>query len=452
MSKTRDTNLPQHHYNQGHYGELPLSSLPSSTEASGSVFIWDGSAWYYGFIEAGGGVVSGSPVIYSDNPFTDQARMASGVNFLFGPESDSALSYIYMTEDYIEVTSGLGAPYLSITDLKHTLGSGNGVVVPILNSDPSGGNSEDGQIYYNNATHKFRGYVSGSWADLGTGGSGDDELVKVSSNDTTSNYLLNKLVAGTNITLTENNDGGNETITITAALSGGTVVVEEWDGSPSVNASEIKFHGLTVTDLGSGSVVVSGSSGGGAVDWNQDVNESGASFSNFTAGNGTWASTGSVIQQTSTATSHSRARYNTAFNLGIPVVYECDVRITAEAGSGDHNAGLLLGYNGTTGTGGLAVQINYNDQTIQVERAGLAVIGAPAQTISLNTWYNLRAYIGGPWVSIYVDDVLLANVALNDIRTGATADSGAFVGLITFSCTAEFRNINMWRLSTGLPA
>ncbi len=48
----------------------------------------------------------------------------------------------------------------------------------------------------------------------------DTAKVKVSSNDTTRGYLNGKLVAGTNITLTENNDGANETLTI-AATGGG---------------------------------------------------------------------------------------------------------------------------------------------------------------------------------------------------------------------------------------
>lgn len=47
-----------------------------------------------------------------------------------------------------------------------------------------------------------------------------DEKVKVSSNDTTAGYLNGKLVAGTGITLTENNNGGNETLTIAATGSG----------------------------------------------------------------------------------------------------------------------------------------------------------------------------------------------------------------------------------------
>jgi hypothetical protein len=50
---------------------------------------------------------------------------------------------------------------------------------------------------------------------------GTDEKAKVSSNDTTAGYLNGKLVAGSNITLTENNNGGNETLTISADGGGG---------------------------------------------------------------------------------------------------------------------------------------------------------------------------------------------------------------------------------------
>ena len=46
------------------------------------------------------------------------------------------------------------------------------------------------------------------------GGGGSDELAKVSSNDTTAGYLNGKLVAGTGISLTENNNGSNETLGI----------------------------------------------------------------------------------------------------------------------------------------------------------------------------------------------------------------------------------------------
>lgn len=46
--------------------------------------------------------------------------------------------------------------------------------------------------------------------------------VKVSSNDTTTNYLENKIVAGANITITVLNEGGNETLSIESSGGGGT--------------------------------------------------------------------------------------------------------------------------------------------------------------------------------------------------------------------------------------
>lgn len=48
-----------------------------------------------------------------------------------------------------------------------------------------------------------------------------DDKAKVSSNDTSTGFLGSKLIAGTNITITENNDGGNETLTISATPGGG---------------------------------------------------------------------------------------------------------------------------------------------------------------------------------------------------------------------------------------
>ncbi len=42
-----------------------------------------------------------------------------------------------------------------------------------------------------------------------------ERKTKISSNDSTAGYLNGKLVAGNGIGFTENNDGGNETLTIT---------------------------------------------------------------------------------------------------------------------------------------------------------------------------------------------------------------------------------------------
>ena len=48
-----------------------------------------------------------------------------------------------------------------------------------------------------------------------------DEKVKVSSTDTTSDYLVNKIVAGENVTITVLNSGSNERLEISATGSGG---------------------------------------------------------------------------------------------------------------------------------------------------------------------------------------------------------------------------------------
>lgn len=48
-----------------------------------------------------------------------------------------------------------------------------------------------------------------------------DETAKVSANDTTAGYLNGKLVAGSGISLTENNNGANETLTIASTVTPG---------------------------------------------------------------------------------------------------------------------------------------------------------------------------------------------------------------------------------------
>lgn len=60
---------------------------------------------------------------------------------------------------------------------------------------------------------------SGRIPNSGGGGSGTDELVKVSSNDTTASYLETKVTAGTGVTLTVLNDGLNESLQIASTAT-----------------------------------------------------------------------------------------------------------------------------------------------------------------------------------------------------------------------------------------
>lgn len=69
-------------------------------------------------------------------------------------------------------------------------------------------NAGAGALYFTNA-------AGNTWVEFVSGGTGQ---MKVSADDTTANYLENKLVAGTGISLTVQNPAGNENILV--AVSG----------------------------------------------------------------------------------------------------------------------------------------------------------------------------------------------------------------------------------------
>ncbi len=81
--------------------------------------------------------------------------------------------------------------------------------------DNDGNSLTDGCLYFDDTIPALRVYdLSGtSWQTITAD---TDVKVSVSSNDTTPGYLNGKLVEGANITFTENNDGGNETLLIAA--------------------------------------------------------------------------------------------------------------------------------------------------------------------------------------------------------------------------------------------
>jgi hypothetical protein len=82
-----------------------------------------------------------------------------------------------------------------------------------------------------------------------------DQVVKVTSDDTTSGYLLGKLVAGSGITLTEGSPGGNETLTVaTTVVNTDQVVKVSSDDSSAgyLNGKLIAGTGITLTEAAGG--------------------------------------------------------------------------------------------------------------------------------------------------------------------------------------------------------
>ena len=80
-------------------------------------------------------------------------------------------------------------------------------------SDPSS-SLDEGDLFYNTTSNELKYYNGSSWTAIVAD---TDVKVSVSANDTTPGFLNGKLVAGTNVSLTEGNDGGNETLTIAAS-------------------------------------------------------------------------------------------------------------------------------------------------------------------------------------------------------------------------------------------
>ena len=72
---------------------------------------------------------------------------------------------------------------------------------------------DEGDLAYNTTSNALKYYDGSSWNAIT---SDTDVKTLVSANDTTAGYLNGKLVAGSNVTFTENNDGSDETLTIAA--------------------------------------------------------------------------------------------------------------------------------------------------------------------------------------------------------------------------------------------
>ena len=91
-------------------------------------------------------------------------------------------------------------------------------------SDPSVDNDGDalltGALYWNSSAGNLRVYSGSAWVAIVQD---TDVKVAVSANDTTAGFLNGKLVAGSNISLTEGSDGGNETLTIASSVTDNSI-------------------------------------------------------------------------------------------------------------------------------------------------------------------------------------------------------------------------------------
>lgn len=186
---------------------------------------------------------------------------------------------------------------------------------------------------------------------------------------------------------------------------------------------------------------------GGSGGWTQGINEDGSSFANFTAASGTWASDGTIITQSDLTKTQRRVRYNTKLPIGASVVIEAEMRFPSagQATTTLRRAGLMIGYDGANGTNAIAVYLEEDTDTINVEREAISETRQITATIAQDTYYKLRLVTTGFYVSIYLDGTLLGTTL--GISQEETAD---YVGLYTYGALVNYRNIKAWTVT--LPA
>ena len=142
------------------------------------------------------GVVAGA-ISPTDNVGTVATNVAN-VNLTGG-----SIANVNLTGGSITNVNTVGA---SITDVNRY--ANEYTIAATAPSSPS-----SGDLWYDETANVLKYYNGTAWAAL----AGDTDVkVSVSANDTTPGYLNGKLVAGSLITLTENNDGADETLTITS--------------------------------------------------------------------------------------------------------------------------------------------------------------------------------------------------------------------------------------------
>lgn len=183
--------------------------------------------------------------------------------------------------------------------------------------------------------------------------------------------------------------------------------------------------------------------------WTLVTNESGNSFANWTASGGTWASNGTVIQQTDTGAAWRYAYLTTHVPLIQPFLHEVELRVPTSPGASD----LYLGFwykNLSVANVGQNIRVHRNSGTtwdVQALDAG----GSGFDTYSIagnpiNTWMKLRVLHYGGGQTYWLDGTLLGSVV------GGSLGGLDYISLSSYGCAADFRNFKIWNPNLTLPA
>ena len=185
---------------------------------------------------------------------TSATSSASSATSSASSATSSASSATTATTQASAASTSATAAATSATSAAASFDSFDDVYLGEKSSAPTLDNDSDalqaGALYFNSSTNALNVYSGSSWSAIAAD---TDVKVLVSSNDTTAGYLNGKLVAGTAVSFTENNDGSNETLTIASTalpLAGGTMSGETIFADQLATRPVMKDYGETVNAIG----------------------------------------------------------------------------------------------------------------------------------------------------------------------------------------------------------
>lgn len=204
---------------------------------------------------------------------------------------------------------------------------------PTLDND--GNALIDGALYYNTVANNLRVYDLGttSWGVID---SAPDEKVKVSANDTTGGYLNGKLVgtATDGITLTENNDGANETLSVKMNINGlNTVTLAIGDFFPFYDVSGTVLGKVTLQSQYNAATLLTAET---AVAMNDELilYDTSATQADKTTVQSFWNSINVLTAETALATNDKIPIYDTSAtqsdSITVQVLWNSITNLTAE--------------------------------------------------------------------------------------------------------------------------
>jgi len=224
-------------------------------------------------------------------------------------------------------------------------------------------------------------------------GSADTEKVKVSANDTTAGFLNGKLVAGTNISLTEGTDGGNETLT--AALSGTIATAQIADDAVTLAKMAPGTDGNLITYDASGNpvAVATGSAG-------QVLTSAGAGAPpTFAAAGG-----GKVLQVVTAVDDGENDTTSTSFvatNLSVDItpsaatskVFVTTSTVLDNKSSGRYMKATLYRDSTNLAVGSEGMAHNYSDNGRVISNGVMSILDSPSSTSQIT--YKVYIRTGG---------------------------------------------------------